>query len=92
MDSAKKSPLERSIKTNVHPSVIFKSEVMDANGLSISMTANLLDVPELKVSNILNQKEDITPAIAKKIALAFGGNADFWVRMQKGYNSMNKTI
>ena len=44
----------------------------------------MLDVSRLTLSKIANGKAAITPNIALRIEGAFGGNADFWLRMQRG--------
>jgi plasmid maintenance system antidote protein VapI len=36
--------LERDLSINVHPGVILKEDIIDANGLSIGRAAELLDV------------------------------------------------
>jgi len=78
--------MERATVTNVHPGLILKEDVIDANGLSIGRAAELLDVSRLTLSKIANGKGAITPNIALRIEKAFGGNADFWLRMQRGYD------
>jgi len=44
------------------------------------------------VSKIVNGKGAITPNIALPIETVFGGNADFWLRMQRGYDLMEEKI
>ena len=84
--------MERAASTNIHPGIILKEDIIDANNLSIGQTADLLDVSRLTLSKIANGRGAITPNIALRIAKAFGGNADFWLRMQRGYDLMEETI
>jgi len=77
--------MERAEITNIHPGIILKEDVIDANNLTIGNTATLLDVSRLTISKIANGKS-ITPNIALRIEKVFGGNADFWLRMQRGYD------
>lgn len=78
--------MERAASTNVHPGIILKEDVIDANNLSIGNTALMLDVSRLTLSKITNGKGSITPNIALRIESVFGGNADFWLRMQRGFD------
>jgi len=78
--------MERAIQTNTHPGIILKEDVIKANGLSIGQTADLLAVSRLTLSKIANGKGAITLNIALRIETVFGGNADFWLRMQRGYD------
>lgn len=82
--------MERASETSIHPGIILKEEVFDANDLSISAAADLLGVTRLTISKIVNEKGSITPNIALRIEKVFGGNADFWLRMQRGYDLMQE--
>jgi addiction module HigA family antidote len=84
--------MERAANTNIHPGIILKEDVIEANGLSIGKAAKLLDVSRLTLSKIANGKGAITPNIALRIEKAFGGNADFWLRMQRGYDLMEEKL
>lgn len=84
--------MERSHKTNIHPGIILKEDVIDSNRLSLSRAADLLGVSRLTLSKIANGKGSITPNIALRIERVFGGNADFWLRMQRGYDLMEEKI
>lgn len=84
--------MERAISTNIHPGIILKEDVIDANNLTIGKAADLLDVSRLTLSKIANGKGAITPNIALRIERAFGGNADFWLRMQRGYDLIEEKI
>jgi addiction module HigA family antidote len=84
--------MERAASTNIHPGIILKEDVIDANGLSIGKAAELLAVSRLTLSKIANGKGAITPNIALRIEQAFGGNADFWLRMQRGFDLIEEKI
>lgn len=84
--------MERAIETNIHPGIILKEDVIKANGLSIGEAADLLAVSRLTLSKIANGKGAITPNIALRIETVFGGNADFWLRMQRGYDLLEEKI
>jgi len=78
--------MERANGTNVHPGIILKEDIIDANELSIGTAAELLGVSRLTLSKIANGRGAITPNIALRIEKVFGGNADFWLRMQRGFD------
>ena len=84
--------MERAANTNIHPGIILKEDIIDANGLSIGKAAELLAISRLTLSKIANGKGAITPNIALRIESAFGGNADFWLRMQRGFDLMEEKI
>lgn len=84
--------MERANKTNIHPGIILKEDVIEANQLSIGKAAELLGVSRLTLSKIANGKGSITPNIALRIEKVFGGNADFWLRMQRGYDLIEEKV
>lgn len=84
--------MQRAAGTNIHPGIILKEDLIDANDLTIGHAAELLDVSRLTLSKIANGKVAITPNIALRIEKVFGGNADFWLRMQRGYDLMEEKI
>ena len=84
--------MERAKETYIHPGIILKEEVIDANGLSIESAADLLGIPRFTLSEVANAKDVITPIIALKIEKVFGGNATLWLRMQRGYDQNEEKI
>ena len=84
--------MERANKTNIHPGIILKEDVIDSNHISLVKAADLLGVSRLTLSKIANWRGSITPNIALRIEKVFGGNADFWLRMQRGYDLIEEKI
>jgi len=84
--------MKRANKTNIHPGIILKEDVIETNQLSIGKAAKLLGVSRLTLSKIANGKGAITPNIALRIEKVFGGNADFWLRMQRGYDLIEEKV
>ena len=78
--------MERGIKHNTHPGEILKEEIIKANSLTVVEAARLLKITRSTLSNIINEKSAITPAVALRIAKVFGGNAALWVRLQTSYD------
>lgn len=78
--------MERHKKTNLHPGFILREDVIMPTGLSVGQAAELLQVSRVTLSKILNGSGAITPNIALRVEAVFGGKADFWLRMQRGYD------
>jgi antitoxin HigA-1 len=70
----------------IHPGEVLLEEVIKANGLTITQAASLLKVTRTNLSNIVNQKSDISPEMAHRIAVVFGGTPYIWADMQTQYN------
>lgn len=71
---------------NIHPGEILREEIIDANDLTVTAAAKLLDVTRTTLSNIINGKSDISPEMCYRIAIVFGGTADIWANLQTKYN------
>jgi antitoxin HigA-1 len=78
--------MERKIKHNTHPGELLREDVIEANNLQVSQAAILLNVTRPTLSKIINGRAAISPNMAIRIAKVFGGNAEFWLRMQILYD------
>ena len=70
----------------IHPGEILRSELIEANGLTVTEVAAMLKVSRQALSNIVNQKADVSPEMALRIATVFGGTPDIWLRLQAKYD------
>lgn len=70
----------------LHPGLILKEEVIQANHLTVLKAAQLLRVTRPTLSNVLNGKAPITPNMAIRISKVFGGNPGIWLRLQTSYD------
>lgn len=77
--------IKRGIR-NIHPGEYLREELIAANGLSITEVADMLKVSRQTVSNIVNEKADVSPEMALRIATVFGGTPDIWLRLQATYD------
>lgn len=82
--------MKRHLNTNIHPGLTLNEDVFHPAGLTVIQAANLLQVSRVTLSKILNGSGSITPNIALRIEAVFGGNADFWLRMQSGYDLLEE--
>lgn len=78
--------MEKHNSTNIHPGLILKEDVIIPAGITVGQASDLLQVSRVTLSKIINGTGAITPNIALRIASVFGGKADFWLRMQRGYD------
>lgn len=83
--------MKRHSSINIHPGIILLEDVIHPLNLSISTAADLLRVSRLTLSKIVNGKGSITPNIAIRISRVFGGQPDFWLRLQRDYD-MRKAL
>jgi len=82
--------MERYKTTNVHPGLTIKEDVIKPASLTVGQASALLQVSRVALSKIINGTGSITPNIALRIERVFGGKADFWLRMQWGYDLMEE--
>lgn len=78
--------MEKHNSTNIHPGLILKEDVIIPAGITVGQASDLLQVSRVTLSKIINGIGAITPNIALRIESVFGGKADFWLRMQRGYD------
>jgi len=70
----------------VHPGDFIKTEIIEANGLSVTAAAKVLGVSRPALSNLLNQNADLSGEMALRIEKAFRVNMDTLMRMQAAYD------
>ena len=70
----------------IHPGELLKAELIEATGLTVTEVAGMLKVSRQAVSNIINEKADVSPEMALRIARVFGGTPDIWLRLQAKYD------
>ena len=68
----------------IHPGEILKDEI-DYLNLTQKEFAQKIGMQPNVISEIVNAKRSITPEIAIKIEAVLGINAEFWLRLQAGY-------
>ena len=78
--------MKRGITHNTHPGELLKTEIIESNNLTITQVAALLGVTRPALSNVVNEKAAISPMMAIRIAMVFGGSAALWVRMQASHD------
>jgi addiction module HigA family antidote len=69
-----------------HPGDVLREDFLKPLGLSQYALAKALDVPEIRISQVVNAKRAVTPDTALRLARYFGTTAEFWLGMQATYD------
>ena len=74
------------MKNPPHPGDFIRTEIIQPAGLSVTAAAAALRVSRPALSNLLNDKADLSGDMALRIEKAFGVKMDTLMRMQAAYN------
>ena len=74
------------MKNPPHPGRHIRLESLEPLDLSVTEAARILGVTRANLSNIVNGKSGISPEMAVRLAKAFGGSAEIWLRLQAAYD------
>lgn len=69
-----------------HPGEVLREDFLKPLGLTQYALAKAIDVPQIRVSEVVNGKRAITPDTALRLARYFGTSPEFWVGMQATYD------
>jgi antitoxin HigA-1 len=69
-----------------HPGDFIRTEIIQANGVSVTEGASILGVSRPALSSLLNGKADLSGDMALRIERAFGVKMDTLMRMQNSYD------
>jgi addiction module HigA family antidote len=75
-----------NMHTPPHPGEILADVCLEPLKLSITDTAEALGVSRKTLSALLNGRQGVSPEMALRIAAAFGGSAEHWLRLQDAYD------
>ena len=70
----------------VHPGPWLRTEIVDPHGLTVTETAERLQVTRQAMSNLLNGGAGLSAEMAIRFEKAFGLRADTLLRMQAAYD------
>ncbi len=65
-----------------HPGEILKEDYLEPLGLSVTEACQGLGISRKGLSEILNGRTGISPAMAIKLAKAFGTTPELWLNLQ----------
>jgi addiction module HigA family antidote len=69
----------------VHPGKILKEYFMEPLGISGYRLAKELGVPQITISNIVNNKRGLSTDVSLRLSKYFGNSAEFWLNLQQHY-------
>lgn len=69
-----------------HPGEVLREDFLKPLGLSQYALSKAIDVPQIRVSEVVNGKRAITPDTALRLARYFGTSPEFWLGMQATYD------
>ena len=69
-----------------HPGGILKRHYLEPLSLAVSQAATALGVSRKTVSKIVNERGDVTPEMALRLAKTFGTSPELWINLQKNYD------
>jgi antitoxin HigA-1 len=69
----------------VHPGEVLGEE-LEVRGLTAHAFALKLRVPANRITEIINGKRGISAETALRLGRYFGNSAEFWMRLQAGYD------
>ncbi len=72
------------MKNPPHPGGLIKDNI-EEYGLSVAEAAEGLGVTRQQLYRVLRGENGISPEMAVRLEKAFGGAADFWLRMQMSF-------
>ena len=68
-----------------HPGILFYEEVMKPLNMSVTDAAARLGVSRKALSELINAKTSLSPAMALRISIATNTSAESWLNMQQKY-------
>jgi antitoxin HigA-1 len=69
-----------------HPGGVIRELCLEPLGLTVTDAARALDVTRKTLSELLNGRAGVSPAMALRLAKAFSTSAEYWLAMQQDYD------
>ena len=69
-----------------HPGLSVKHDCLEPLGLTVTKAAEVLGVTRQTLNDLVHCRRGISPEMAIRLDLAFGGGAETWVRLQAAYD------
>ncbi len=74
------------MKNSPHPGLSVRHDCLEPLGLNVTEAARRLGISRKQLSDIVNGRAGISPAMAIRLDKAFGGGAHTWLRLQTAYD------
>jgi len=75
-----------AMKNPPHPGLSVKHDCLEPLGLTVTKGAEVLGVSRQTLNDLVHERRGISPEMAIRLDLAFGGGADTWLRLQTAYD------
>lgn len=69
-----------------HPGGILKRHYLVPLSLGVSQAAKALGVSRKTISKIINERGDVTPEMALRLARTFGTSPELWINLQMNHD------
>lgn len=73
------------MKNPVHPGKLVEANLEEL-GLSVAEAAKAMKVTRQQLYNVMRGKSAVSPDMALRLEMAFGGGAAMWLGMQSAYD------
>jgi len=77
------------VLNNITPGEILQEEFLIPLGISQYRLAKELEIPQTRISGIINGSRRITADTALRLSLFFGNSAKFWLGLQNDFDIEN---
>lgn len=74
------------MKNPPHPGLSVRHDCLEPLDLTVTEGAKQLGISRKQLSDIVNCHAGISPEMAIRLDMAFGGGADTWLRIQAAYD------
>ena len=74
------------MKNPLHPGLSIRHDCLEPLGLNVTDAARRLGVSRKQLSSVLNGRSGISPEMAIRLDMAFGGGATTWHQMQAAFD------
>jgi addiction module HigA family antidote len=74
------------MKAPPHPGRAIKDACLEPLDLTVTEGARVLGVARATLSNLINGRAGISPEMAIRLAKAFGGSPETWLKLQMQYD------
>ncbi len=69
-----------------HPGEVLKQDVMPLTGMTVAEVAGHLNVSRATLSELLNERRDVSQDMAIRLGKAFGNGTRFWLALQMQFD------
>lgn len=79
--------MEKMSRCPTHPGVVFRVNILEQHGISITRAAKALGLSRTTMSNFCHGHTPCTVEIAQRIALSIDSNVAVWINLQANYDA-----